>query len=170
MNCNCCKKSNFQNLLDLGLQPYANKYPSKDLLDNEFKENLLISICLNCFTCNTNKIASRKEMFEEYFYLSSVNPELVNHFEELSKIIPNNSKLLDSQTILQQLSNPAVANQVLPALVNSGALPNIGINAYNSANASQKSAYNSQMADAIAGGNQKLSQVASNAISNLPNP
>jgi len=95
MNCNCCKKSNFQNLLDLGLQPYANKYPSKDLLDNEFKENLLISICLNCFTCNTNKIASRKEMFEEYFYLSSVNPELVNHFEELSKIIPNNSKLLD---------------------------------------------------------------------------
>lgn len=95
MNCKCCKKSDSQNILDLGLQPYANKYPSKDLLDNEFKENLLISICLNCFTCNTNKIASRKEMFEEYFYLSSVNPELVNHFEELSKIIPINSKLLD---------------------------------------------------------------------------
>ena len=82
----------------------------------------------------------------------------------------SNSRALGSQQIADQLSNPAIANQVLPALVNSGALPNISINAYNSANASQKSAYNSQISDAIAGGNQKLTQVASNAISNLPNP
>ena len=81
----------------------------------------------------------------------------------------NNSRTLSNQQIAAQLADPAVANQVLPALVNSGALPNVSINAYNSASASQKSAYNSQAASAISG-NQKLTQVASNAISNLPNP
>jgi hypothetical protein len=55
----------------------------------------------------------------------------------------------------------------MPALVNSGALNNVSINAYNSANASQKSAYNKQVTDSIAGGNQKLAQVASNAINNI---
>ena len=82
----------------------------------------------------------------------------------------SNSRALGSQQVVDQLSNPAVANQVLPALVNSGALPNISINAYNSASASQKSAYNSQISDKISSGDQKLTQVASNAISNLPNP
>ena len=79
----------------------------------------------------------------------------------------NNSRTLDSQSILQALSNPAVANQVVPALVNSGALPNVDINTYNSANATQKAAYDSQIADKISQGDQKLSQVASNAINNL---
>ena len=81
----------------------------------------------------------------------------------------NNSRILSNQQIVAQLADPAVANQVLPALVNSGALPNVSINAYNSASASQKAAYNSQAASAV-NGNQKLAQVASNAISNLPNP
>mgnify|MGYP000403563790 CR=1 FL=1 len=59
------------------------------------------------------------------------------------------------------------ATAFVPALVNSGALNNVSINAYNSANASQKSAYNKQVTDSIAGGNQKLAQVASNAINNI---
>jgi hypothetical protein len=79
----------------------------------------------------------------------------------------NNSTILDSQIIVNQLSNPAVANQILPALVNSGALPNVSINAYNNASVSQKAAYNSQISNKIAAGDQKLAQVASNAISNL---
>ena len=79
----------------------------------------------------------------------------------------NNSRILSSTQIVQSLANPSVASQVMPALVNSGALNNVSINAYNSANASQKSAYNKQVTDSIAGGNQKLAQVASNAINNI---
>ena len=79
----------------------------------------------------------------------------------------NNSRVLSSQQIVSQLSTPAIANQVLPALVNSGALPNVNINTYNSASASQKAAYNSQVINKIASGDQKLAQVASNAINNL---
>lgn len=76
----------------------------------------------------------------------------------------SNSRILSSQQIVSQLSNPSVASAVFPALVNSGALSNVGINEYNSASATQKSAYNSQLTNSILSGNQKLSQIASNAI------
>ena len=73
----------------------------------------------------------------------------------------------NSQQIVTKLSDPTVANQVIPALVNSGALPNVSINAYNSASASQKAAYNSQISGSISAGDQKLTQLAANAISGL---
>ena len=79
----------------------------------------------------------------------------------------NNSKTLDVAQITQALSNPGVATQILPALINSGALPNVTANDYNNSSASQKAAYDAQIQSSIAGGNQKLTQVASNALANL---
>jgi hypothetical protein len=79
----------------------------------------------------------------------------------------NNSRVLGSTTINTLLAIPSVASQVNPALINSGALPNVNINDYNSATPSQKSAYDAQLATSIASGNQKLTQVASNALTDL---
>lgn len=93
--CKCCNGSLVQELIDLGQQPFANKYPSEKQKKNEMIMNLSILICLNCFTAFTKTIAPRDIMFEEYFYLSSVNKELVNHFNELAKSIPSGSNLLD---------------------------------------------------------------------------
>lgn len=87
------------------------------------------------------------------------------NIQQSSTTQSNNSRILDSQVIVNQLSNPAVANQIMPALVNSGALSNISINQYNNSSASQRAAYNSLLLDRIASGDQKLAQVASNAIS-----
>ena len=79
----------------------------------------------------------------------------------------NNSRILGSTTINTLLAIPSVANQVTPALINSGALPNVNINDYNNASPSQKSAYNAQITSGINSGNQKLTQVASNALKDL---
>lgn len=79
----------------------------------------------------------------------------------------NNSRSLGTSTINTLMAIPSVANQVNPALVNSGALPNVSINDYNSANASQKAAYDAQLRNGIANGDQKLTQVASNALKDL---
>lgn len=79
----------------------------------------------------------------------------------------NNSRPLGTTTINTLLAIPSVASQVSPALVNSGALPNVSINDYNNANASQKAAYDAQLRNRIASGDQKLTQVASNALNNL---
>jgi len=75
-----------------------------------------------------------------------------------------NSTALSGTQVNEILARASVANQVVPALVNSGALPNVDINDYNSASNSQKAAYNAQITDKIANGDQKLTQVASNAI------
>ena len=79
----------------------------------------------------------------------------------------NNSRVLSSSEITQSLSDPGIANQVIPALINSGALPNVSNNDYNNATDSQKAAYFLQLSGKIADGDQKLAQVASNAIANL---
>jgi hypothetical protein len=79
----------------------------------------------------------------------------------------NNSRPLSSQQIGTLLLSPAIKNQINPALINSGAIPNVSVNDYNSASASQKAAYDSQIASKIASGDQKLTQVASNALTDL---
>jgi hypothetical protein len=79
----------------------------------------------------------------------------------------NNSRTASATNINSLLSIPSVASQVNPALINSGALPNVSINTYNNANASQKAAYDAEIRSKIAGGDQKLTQVASNALNNL---
>ena len=78
-----------------------------------------------------------------------------------------NSASLSSTQIRQLLLSPAITNQVTPSLINSGALPNVDINTYNNSTASQKSAYNAQLVSKIANGDQKLTQVASNALTDL---
>ena len=76
----------------------------------------------------------------------------------------SNTTVLSINAINTQLENPAVANVVVPALINSGALPNVTVNTYNSSTASQKSSYVSQLTTKISSGDQKLAQIASNAI------
>ena len=78
-----------------------------------------------------------------------------------------NSRPLSSQQIGALLLSPAIKNQVNPALINSGAIPNVSVNDYNSASASQKAAYDAQIASKIASGDQKLTQIASNALTDL---
>ena len=53
--CNCCNSSKSTNLIDLGKQPYANKYPTFSNFKNEIINDLLIDICLNCYTAFTKK-------------------------------------------------------------------------------------------------------------------
>ena len=79
----------------------------------------------------------------------------------------SNSRTLSSNQIGGLLLSPAIKNQVNPALINSGAIPNVNINDYNSASVSQKAAYDAQLSNSIASGNQKTIQVASNALKSL---
>ena len=78
-----------------------------------------------------------------------------------------NSVSLSSNQINTLLLSPAITNQITPSLINSGALSNVDINTYNNSTASQKSAYNAQIASKIANGDQNLTQIASNALNGL---
>ena len=87
--CICCK-SNLKEVFNLGEQPLANKYPlSEEEFIKEYKEEMLVYLCDNCGYCHVPCDADRSLFFEDYYYLSSVNPELVNHFNNLAQIIAN---------------------------------------------------------------------------------
>jgi hypothetical protein len=77
------------------------------------------------------------------------------------------SRQISSSSILASLDNPEINASVMPALINTGAIPNVGINEYNSASVGAKASYEAQIRNQIASGNAGLTQVASNAINDL---
>ncbi len=95
MTCKLCgSKCNL--LADLGQQPLANKYPKNEQeISLEKFWNLKAYICSDCFCGQLNQIIDRSEMFEDYYYLSSVNHELNEHFISFASELSNFKFVLD---------------------------------------------------------------------------
>ena len=85
MKCKICDSSQLIEIINLGKQPLANKYPKNRIeINNEKKFNLKVLFCRKCRTAQIKKIIDRNILFEDYYYLSSVNKKLKQHFEELA--------------------------------------------------------------------------------------
>ena len=95
MTCRLCRSTDVRMVLDLGIQPLANKYPAASDFATEERHPLQVEFCLNCSNVQLGTIVSRKVMFEEYFYLSSVNGALVEHFERLAQTLRNSRFVVD---------------------------------------------------------------------------
>ena len=85
MQCLLCKKNTLTEMLDLGNQPLANKYPKQEEFVTEDFYPLKVLFCTNCKNVQLGTIVSRERMFVDYYYLSSVNQGLVRHFNEMAK-------------------------------------------------------------------------------------
>lgn len=84
--CNLCFKDTSFVFLDLGKQPMANKYPlNKEAFKDEKFFDVKVQFCSNCKNIQLDTLVSRETMFEDYYYLSSVNEELVRYCEELAR-------------------------------------------------------------------------------------
>lgn len=86
MKCFLCDEKKTIKFLSLGKQPLANKYPasSADFKTEDFFP-LAVFFCPACKNVQLGIVVSRARMFEDYYYLSSVNPGLVRHFNKLAK-------------------------------------------------------------------------------------
>lgn len=94
--CNLCFKKKSFEFLDLGQQPMANKYPpSKKAFESEKFFSVKVFFCTNCKNVQLGTTVSRNEMFEDYYYLSSVNTELVRHYEEFAKTLKDAKFVVD---------------------------------------------------------------------------
>ena len=102
MKCAICSGDTAEMFLDLGSQPLANKYPKKEDFEQEdfFPEQVFF--CTTCKNVQLGTVISRERMFEDYYYLSSVNPGLVRHFDALAE------KLKDSKFVLDVGSNDGI--------------------------------------------------------------
>jgi len=93
--CDLCYKNELVEFLNLGSQPLANKYPKDTDFATEDFFPLTIHFCNNCKNVQLGTIVSRSRMFEDYYYLSSVNPGLVRHFNEWAKKFVNEKFVVD---------------------------------------------------------------------------
>lgn len=85
MECRLCGEPAAIEFLDLGKQPLANKYPTQAEFATEDFFPLQVFFCPTCMNVQLGTIVSRARMFEDYYYLSSVNLALVEHFEDLAQ-------------------------------------------------------------------------------------
>ena len=86
MRCRVCKSKNLKVVINLGKQPLANKYPKNNYeILSEKKYQLKVLFCNTCKAGQISKIIDRDILFKDYYYLSSVNKKLVEHFVTLSK-------------------------------------------------------------------------------------
>lgn len=95
MKCLLCHNDTAVEFLNLGNQPLANKYPTKDQFAIEDFFPLAIYFCAVCKNVQLGTIVSRERMFVDYYYLSSVNPGLVRHFEDLARQIKDARFVVD---------------------------------------------------------------------------
>lgn len=110
MKCHLCGTDHAVEFLNLGQQPLANKYPTAELFKTEDYFPLAVFFCTNCKNVQLGTMVSRERMFEDYYYLSSVNAGLVRHFEVLAK------KLAGSKFVVDVGSNDGILLKPLKAL------------------------------------------------------
>ena len=102
--CDLCFKKKSVEFLDLGKQPMANKYPKRDAFKKEKFFNVKVRFCTNCKNIQLNTVVSRNEMFEDYYYLSSVNKVLVDHYEKFAY-----TKLKEANFVVDIGSNDGIS-------------------------------------------------------------
>ncbi|MDP4020561.1 MAG: class I SAM-dependent methyltransferase [Candidatus Adlerbacteria bacterium] len=95
MKCDLCFQETATEFLDLGLQPLANKYPTEEMFAKEDFFPLKVFFCTNCKNVQLGTKVSRERMFEDYYYLSSVNQGLVRHFNEFAKQLTGKKLVID---------------------------------------------------------------------------
>ncbi len=110
MRCSLCSSEATLEFLDLGRQPLANKYPTRDMFAAEDFFPMQVFFCTACRNVQLGTVVSRERMFEDYYYLSSVNPGLVRHFEGLAK------QLAGARFVVDIGSNDGILLEPLKAL------------------------------------------------------
>ena len=96
MKCKICNSNHIKEVINLSKQPLANKYPrNKKEIIKEKKFLLKILFCKRCRASQIKKIINRNILFEDYYYLSSVNKKLKVHFNELALKIKKYKFIVD---------------------------------------------------------------------------
>lgn len=110
MICQLCGHEHPVKFLDLGRQPLANKYPTQQQFATEDFFPLEVFFCERCKNVQLGTMVSRERMFEDYYYLSSVNLGLVRHFESLA------GKLAGARFVVDVGSNDGILLKPLKAM------------------------------------------------------
>ncbi len=102
--CVLCSSHQIKQVIDFGLTPLANSYPSKkNKLEKYF--NLSCVICLSCGHLQLKELINPKRMFDNYLYVSGTSKVLIEHFKNYSDKVIKKLNLSTKSPVLDIACN-----------------------------------------------------------------
>lgn len=99
MKCRVCASRNLELALDLGHQPWANNFLTKDQVGKEAFYPLRVMHCHDCKTAQLDYTVPKETMFGNHTYCSGTTRTLQNHFmwiaDEVYQMMPTGTSVLD---------------------------------------------------------------------------
>lgn len=96
--CLCCGSSNLRMALDLGIQPPANSYTTTGA-ERVAEFPLGLNVCSDCWNSQLNYCVDRKEIFDQYAYVSGTSKTLGKFFtwfaDALAKTLPSGARVME---------------------------------------------------------------------------
>lgn len=104
--CRICRSTKLYKYLDLGSTPLANSYlKENDLTSPEFREELVLQLCLDCGLSQLTKVVHPDLMFKNYLYVSSTTQTFRDHCEELARTAIKIASAKPEELVLDIASN-----------------------------------------------------------------
>lgn len=100
MICRICDNPNLVPALDLGLQPWANNFLTKEQVGKEEKYPLFLVYCPKCFCVQLDYTVPKEVMFSDHTYVSGTTKTLSQHFLDTAKNI--------KETYFKDIKHPSV--------------------------------------------------------------
>ena len=85
MKCRICDCENLTPVLDLGLQPWANHFLTKDEVGSEERYPLSLVYCTECACVQLDYTVPKEVMFSNHTYVSGTTKTLAKHFLDTAK-------------------------------------------------------------------------------------
>jgi SAM-dependent methyltransferase len=82
MNCRICNKTNLELGIDLGMQPWANHFLTREEVGSEPFYPLHVLYCHDCGTAQLDYTVKKEVMFSDHTYLSGITKSLSEHFRK----------------------------------------------------------------------------------------
>lgn len=104
-SCRICSSQDFEEVLDLGNQPWCNNFLKEDEVGKEIFYPLLVVLCNKCKVSQLNYTVKKEIMFGDHTYLSGVTSSLSMHFKHIRDEILNKFQIKNKRKILDVGSN-----------------------------------------------------------------
>ena len=87
VKCGLCAREGLTKVLDLGMTPLANEYPTGDryLVPEQDVFPLALLRCEHCKHVQTSVVVDQKRLFKHYLYATGTSPVTVQHFARYAK-------------------------------------------------------------------------------------
>lgn len=106
-HCRLCNSGNIETVLNFGLVPLANSYPTSQNQEEQYYP-LTVMKCKDCGHVQLRETVAPEILFAKYSYASSDSPALIKHFHEFACTVTSKLGLTEYDSILEVGCNDGI--------------------------------------------------------------